>query len=93
MLITSSGAQGKCPVCGAANCTCGGPSNVTAVDERVSRAMTKGKLVRINVGRGAGIQMYEEEARKQGLLPPLVEEKKREPAQNKMRRPGRNKGS
>jgi hypothetical protein len=37
MLITSRTIRGKCPVCSSPNCACGGPSNVTAVDERMSK--------------------------------------------------------
>lgn len=88
-LITSGTAKGKCPVCGAPSCSCGGPSNVVPVDERVTRSM-KGKMVRIDVGRGRGVQMYEDEARRRGLLQP--EAKPERPARNKKRSPERNKG-
>jgi len=85
-LITSRTLGRRCPVCGAANCTCGGPSNIVAVDERMEVAMSKGKMVRIPLARpGASIQMYEEEARRRGLLPPKTT------AETKIRRPTRNK--
>ncbi len=57
MLINSSVVKGKCPVCGAANCACGGPSHVVPVDERVTRADDKGEMVRVPIGRGAYIKM------------------------------------
>lgn len=87
MLITSWGAKGKCPVCGAANCQCGGPTTIIPVDERITEASV-GKLVTIQTGRpGVGVKMTVEEARRQGLLPKPAEEKAEKPVRNKMRRP------
>lgn len=57
MLVNSSVVKGKCPVCGAASCACGGPSNVIAVDERVTRAAATGEIVRVPIGHGASIKM------------------------------------
>ncbi len=87
MLVNSNAIKGKCPVCGTANCACGGPSTVIAVDERVTKAGT-GPLRSYPLGRGVSILLTEEMARARGLLPP----KAAEPAQNKKRSPGLNKG-
>lgn len=86
MLINSNTIKGKCVVCGAANCTCGGPSNVIPVDERVTR-VGGGTLKRYDLGRGVSIQLTEDMARARGLLPP----KAAEPTLNKKRSPGSNK--
>ncbi len=86
MLINSNTIKGKCPVCGAANCACGGPSNVIPVDERVTR-VGGGTLKRYDLGRGVSIQLTEEAARARGLLPA----KKEEPVLNKRRLPTQNK--
>ena len=84
MLINSSVVKGKCPVCGAQGCSCGGPSKVR---EHKEYRVMGGKLVSIPTGRpGVSVQMYEAEAIAKGLLP-----KKAEPVHNKMRRPARNK--
>lgn len=58
----------------------------------VPEAKRGGKLVRVPVpGKdNVLIQMYEDDARARGLLPP-VPPKKREPASNKMRGPVSNK--
>ncbi len=79
--------KGKCPVCGKANCACGGPSNVIPVDERVTR-VGPGALKRYDLGRGVSIQLTEDMARARGLLPP----KAAEPTLNKKRTPTQNKG-
>lgn len=82
MLINSGFSRilnGRCPICGAANCACGGPSNVIAVDERVTRA-GRGPLRSYPIGRGASIQLEDEMARARGFLP-----KKAEPVLNKKR--------
>lgn len=47
-------------------------------------AQSKGKLVKVQVRPGQFVQIYEEEARKRGLLPP--EEKMEDPKPNKLRR-------
>jgi hypothetical protein len=88
VLITSNAMKGKCPVCGAANCACGGPSNVIAVDERMTKAGS-GPLRLYPQGRGRYIQLNDVAARALGLLPP--ETKMKDSAPNKMRRPGPNK--
>lgn len=44
MLINSRGARGKCPICGADRCSCGGPSKVIPVDQRVTQATGGGKV-------------------------------------------------
>jgi len=87
MLINSSVVKGKCPICGAANCACGGPSNVMPVDA-TARTLS-GKLVKVPLpGRpGASVQIDEQEAIRLGLLP-----KKREPVRNKKRATAPNKG-
>jgi len=68
MILNSSAVKRKCPICGAPNCACGGPSDVVGVDIRMAKVMRGGKLVRIAMGRGLSVQMYEEEARRRGLL-------------------------
>lgn len=87
MLINSDGVKGRCPVCGAPDCRCGGPTTVIPVDERTRKADVSGKLVDIPIGKGRAIRMYEEEAIRRGLLPG----KKAEPAQNKKRTPAKTK--
>ncbi|MFH0902325.1 MAG: hypothetical protein V2A73_16965 [Pseudomonadota bacterium] len=87
MLINSNTVKGKCPVCGAANCACGGPSKVIPVDQRVTTVGT-GPLTSYPLGRGASIVLTEDMARARGLLPPKVAE----PVQNKKRSPAQNKG-
>lgn len=87
MLITSSAMKGRCPVCGAANCACGGPSNIIAVDENVTTA-THGPLKMYPLGRGRFVQLTDAAARARGLLP---EQKMKEQAPNKMRRQPPNK--
>jgi hypothetical protein len=52
-------------------------------------APSAGKLVRVEVAPGRLVQMYEDQARKKGLLPP--EDKAEEPKQNKGRHPRRQK--
>ena len=94
MLITRNIVRGRCPVCGAVDCTCGGPSDVVAVDERIVMAASKGPLLTFNLGRGVSIRLREETARRRGLLPPKPEEpdgKKRLAPGDKKRRPGSNK--
>ncbi len=94
MLITSNVVKGRCPICGAVDCTCGGPSTVVAVDERVMLAAAGGAMLRFDLGRGVSIKLREETARRRGLLPAKPEEapgKKRPVAANKMRRVGGNK--
>ncbi|NLD71176.1 MAG: hypothetical protein GX649_00505 [Chloroflexi bacterium] len=86
MLITSRTIRGRCPVCGAAGCTCGGPSNVVAIDERVTAAR-RGPLQSYPLGRGVSVQLTEEEARRRGLAP--AEEA---PPRDKARRPPNDKG-
>ncbi len=77
----------KCPICGAPHCTCGGPSNVIAVDQRVTAA-NHGPLTAYPLGRGVSILLTAEAARARGLLPA----KKLEPVANKKREPVQNKG-
>lgn len=92
MLITSRTIRGKCPVCGAAGCTCGGPSAVAAVDERMTLA-GRGPLRSYPIGRGVSIQLTDEEARRRGLLPAEPEPGPRGIAPlDKMRRPPARKG-
>ncbi len=94
MLITSRMVRERCPICRAEDCTCGGPSDVVPVDERVVMASTQGPLLRFPVGRGASIRLREETARRRGLLPPKPEEperKRRSGSSTKIRRPGSNK--
>jgi len=93
---TSRTLNGRCPVCGADRCQCGGPSKVIAVDERITTA-GKGALKMYSLGRGVSIQLTDEAARARGLLPPKTPEPvptknvPRPPA-DKMRRPGPQKG-
>jgi hypothetical protein len=75
--------RGKCPVCGVANCACGGPSKVIAVDK--STYSGGGTLSAYPLGRGVSILLTDEHARALGY-------KKQEPVQNKKRIPTRNKG-
>ena len=94
MLITRNLVRGRCPVCGAVDCACGGPSEVVAVDERIVMAASKGPLLRFDLGRGVSIRLREETARRRGLLPPKEEpekQKKRPVPTTKIRRPGSNK--
>jgi len=58
----------------------------------IPEAKRGGKLVRVPIGRGVSIQMYEDEARARGLWPPGARKKMRGIAQNKKREPGENKG-
>jgi len=82
MLISSRTVAGKCPVCGAANCACGGPSNVIAIDERGRAAGgDTGPLRRYELGRGAAVLLRDDAARARGLLPA----KREEPVHNKRR--------
>ena len=99
MLITSSSWRGKCPICGAANCACGGPSNVIPVDERTTRAGA-GPLRLYQLGPGRFVQLTDDAARARGLLPPAEaearlrrERKMREQASNKMVRSAPNKAA
>jgi hypothetical protein len=96
MLINSRIVGGRCPVCGAVDCACGGPSGVQGVDERVTRAVSSGPLLTFELGRGVSVRLREETARRQGLLPPKPEPqvKKRTTPQGtgtKIRRPGSTK--
>ncbi len=92
MLISSRALGRRCPVCGAANCSCGGPSNVRAV-ECTEAAEMGGKLVRVPLGRpGLSMQITEAEARRLGYLPAEPEPKARPVPRTKMRRPAQNKG-
>lgn len=88
MLVNSNSPKGKCPVCGAPNCACGGPSKVVPVDQNVTTAGS-GPLKKYPLGRGVYVQLTDEAARARGFLP---EEKQRDSAPNKMRRAARNKG-
>jgi hypothetical protein len=55
--------------------------------------MSAGKLITVDLGKGRGVQMYEEEAIRRGLVPASTDdEKKLPPALNKKRQPGKNKG-
>ena len=78
----------KCLICGVRNYSCGkSDKQIVTLDERTEKIEMKGKLVRIPLGRpGVSIQMYEEEARRKGLLP-----RKDSPVQTKIRRPTYNK--
>lgn len=78
MLISSSTVKGKCPVCGAASCACGGPSRIVE-----SASEGSGPLKQYPLGRGRFVQLTDDAARARGLLPP--EGKKREQALNKKR--------
>ena len=91
MALVSSGVlRGRCPVCGAANCRCGGPTDVVPVDERMEVRQMRGPLVRIPGRRpGEFVKVTEEEARRLGHLP--AENKARPVAPNKKRRPAENK--
>ncbi len=92
MLISSRTLKGRCPVCGAANCSCGGPSTVIPVDERIKEAKVGGRLVSVPTGRpGVSVKITEEEARRLGYLPPEPAPKARPVAQNKKRRPAEHK--
>lgn len=94
MALVSSGVlRGRCPVCGAANCRCGGPTDVVPVDERMEVRQMRGPLVRIPGRRpGEFVKVTEAEARALGHLPPAEPEPKaRPPARNKARRPAGNK--
>lgn len=99
MLITSrtlgrSTGHGRCPVCGAQDCMCGGPSNVVAVDERIVMAASRGPMVSIPVGRGVSIKLREATARRRGYLPPrLEEETKARPAPKRPQPRGGNAGA
>lgn len=55
MLVTSRG-RGKCPICGVPNHTCGGPSNVIPVDERIT-AFAEGDYEWVEVRPGQRIKM------------------------------------
>jgi hypothetical protein len=92
MLISSRTLRGKCPVCGAENCSCGGPSTVAPVDERIKEAKVGGRLVSVPTGRpGVSVKVTEEEARRLGHLPAEPAPKARPPVPNKKRRPAENK--
>jgi len=94
MLISSRTIKGRCPICGVANCACGGPTDVIAVDERVGVA-GKGPLLPFAIRPGLSMMLTEEGARARGLLSKKQEpppNKKREPVPNKKRPPAPNKG-
>lgn len=106
MLISSKSIRGKCPICGAANCACGGPTKIVAVDERMEVTKVGGKLITVEITKGVGMKMYEEVARARGLLPPVrqkkeasvvevqapeVKARKPDALENKMREPTQNK--
>lgn len=92
MIINSRTIRGKCPVCGAEQCQCGGPSNIVAVDERVTAAAARGRLVNVPAGRpGLSIRMTAAQARALGYLPAEPAPKARPPVPNKKRRPAENK--
>ncbi len=92
MLITSRTAKGNCPVCGAANCSCGGPTTVFPVDQRITAATPGGgKMVRIQIRPGVLVNVREETARELGLLPKEPEPKMQQPVRNKKRQPAGNK--
>ena len=94
MLVNSGSVRGKCPVCGAANCSCGGPTTVDEAPQK--RGITEGvmggsDMVVIPTGKaGVGIKLTRAQAVARGLLP--AEEKAQKPAQNKKRLPAQNKG-
>ncbi len=68
---TRSWRNGRCPICGAPNCTCGGPSTSNGVT--VTEApKQQGPLVTVDLGGGRGMKMTEQQANKM-----------RQPAQNK----------
>ena len=91
MLISSRTLKGRCPVCGAVNCSCGGPSTVAPVDERIKEAKVE-RLVSVPTGRpGVSVKVTEEEARRLGYLPPEPAPKARPVARNKARRPAEHK--
>jgi hypothetical protein len=85
MLINSSRAKGKCPICGAPNCTCGGPSTVIPVDERTTLVTAERASARYPVAPGVYVRLSDAEAERRGL------KKARGEGANKMRTPQRDK--
>ncbi len=86
MLITSAW-RGKCPVCGAPNCTCGGPSTTEGVT--VGEAERgPARYVKPGPRPGLSVKITEAEAMRLGI----VRAKKEEPVQNKKRLLSKNKG-
>ncbi len=63
MLINRRIAGGRCPVCGAPNCTCGGPSAGDGITITEAEKVT-GPLVTVDLGRGRGIKMTQAQANK-----------------------------
>ncbi len=88
MLVSSRSFKGKCPICDAANCSCGGPSKVIAIGSGTERSAA-GPLKAYPIGRGVSIMLNDEHAEALGLL----KEKQAQPALNKMRKPVANKGA
>jgi hypothetical protein len=84
-LVTSRTIGRKCPICGAANSSCGGPSSHDGLII-VNAPTDNGELVWVEVKPGLSIKMRKAEALAKGLL------KMGEPVKNKMASPARNKG-
>lgn len=93
-LVTSSAFGRRCPVCGAPNHECGGPSNSVAADKRIVEARDEGgPLVRVPIGRGVSVlvRVAQAPATKAEDAPP--QDKAEQPARNKRRRVSHNKAA
>lgn len=68
-------APGRCIVCGAGSCACGGPTTVTPVDQRMrSKTMSRGRKKVYKNPRGPGyLRLSDEAAAKLGLTPTAEE--------------------
>jgi hypothetical protein len=78
----------RCLLCGTANHTCGGPTDIRPVDEMREAVMAKGKLVRKDVtinGMKTTIKVREGEKTATDVLVGSTEEPKARSAKNKAR--------
>lgn len=75
------GDPGACLVCGASSCSCGGPTEIVPIDQRVRSRGPVGRLKRYpNPAReGAFLRLSDEDARRMGLAGQAVEDRPRRP--------------
>lgn len=87
MALVASGRLGRrCPVCGAPNCSCKGAHESGDGVIITEAEKVRGPMVQVEIRPGLSIQMSEDQARKQGLLPAAPEPKERDKPQDKARR-------
>jgi len=80
--------RGRCPICGAVNCACGGATTTNGVVITEGEKPTGAPLYRREIRPGLSIKVTEAEAIRLGIVPA----KKAEPVLNKKRTPSKNKG-